>query len=148
MREQWNNNRFTLNGRVKPPIVLRSDTEIFIAQNAHNLIWEKYRGEHDALEDEIKNPEGNKSETDERWNALYATAKQEIDRLIECEISAYRKERAGNNAFCAEERFEQIEKLLIEIRDLTEDAQSAAEDAQSTAEEILEKLEKDDGDNE
>ena len=126
MNENWNNSRLMLNGRVKPPIVLRSDTEIFIAQNAHNLIWEKYRSEYDALHKEIT--EGSQNWSDERWQVMHTTAKQEIDELIILEIATYRQNRMNIN-FDIEERFEQIEKSIEEIRDLAEEAQSTAEEA-------------------
>jgi hypothetical protein len=124
MKDSWNNNRFMLNGQVKPSIVLRNDTELFIAQNAHNLIWEKYRIEYDVLVneiEEIKKLEGDLSEADRKWKELNVTAKQEIDELIINEITAYRKERVGKNIFDLEERIEFIEKEINEIRGLAEE---------------------------
>ena len=54
MNEMTNNNRYYLNGYVKPPVVLYSDAEMLIAQNAHNLIWQKYRTEWEVVEKAMK----------------------------------------------------------------------------------------------
>ena len=110
----------TLNGYVKPPIVLYSKNEECIAQRAHNLVWEKYRVEWDAC-DEVEHAE------------LRIKVKPEIDALIVAEINAY---RARNQNGCAlQARVEQLEAEIEELRATIEEAQGAAEEAQSMAEE-------------
>lgn len=135
MHEVMSNNRRFLNGRVQPPIVLHSEKELFIAQNAHNLVWEKYRSEYDELE------KRNDSEKNELWNALHVTAKQEIDKLIINEIDSFRKEKANNPLLELEERIEQLEEMIEEIRDLAEEANDNADEAMDKAEEALDKIE-------
>jgi len=142
MNEAWNNNRFMVNGRVRAPITLHSDAETQVAQNAHNLVWEKHRGAYDALareRDELKKSGGDLSEADARWEALHAAAKQEIDALVIAESTAYRDERRNGCALA--DRVEQLEQMIEEIRAMAEDAQSTAEDALDTAEEALDKIE-------
>ena len=132
MNESWNNSRRYLNGHVKPPIVLHSDAEMFVAQNAHNLVWERNRKDYDALVREIKalkDSGADYSEASGRWDAMHASAKQEIDKLIADEIIAYRNDRASNPFLHIEERLDQIEGMVDEIRGIAEDAQSTAEEA-------------------
>lgn len=139
MKEQWNNNIYTLNGRVKPPIVLRSEAEEFIARNAHNLIWENHRDEYDAIDREIaelKKENRDLGEANARMNALNALAKREIDALIIAEINAYRAERSGNMAANIEERLEKIEKMLKRLQSDVEDTQSIAEETSEAMEDI------------
>jgi len=135
MNENWSNNRFMLNGRARPPIVLRSDAELLIAQNAHNLIWEKHRGAYDAL-----------AKGDEPWTVLCTAAQQEIDALIIAEITAYREERANRSVFDLEERIEQLEQTIDELRALAEEAQSTAEEVLDTMEDALDRIESADED--
>jgi methyl-accepting chemotaxis protein len=119
-------------------MVLRNDQELLIAQNAHNFVWEQHRGTYDTLAAEIetlKKAGSDHAEADERWNAMYATANNDIDFLIKGEINRYRQERAGNSTFALEERIEQLEERLQEIQQLAEEAQETAEEAQSAAEE-------------
>ena len=154
MKEWWNNNLLQLNGRVKPSIVLRSETELLIAQNAHNLIWEKYRAEYDKLDfdnaiqklnNEIKKLEKADSDTADivkRRDALReqrsdfaVKPNKEIDQLIKDEIAAYRSEQIGKSGFNIEERFEALEGKLRKIKGIADDAQGIAEEALGLAEE-------------
>ncbi|MCL2509338.1 MAG: DUF3375 domain-containing protein [Oscillospiraceae bacterium] len=131
MNETWSNNRFMLNGRVKPPIVLRSDKEILIAQNAHNLIWEKYRSEYDAIHKilkALKESETDQNEIEKQWHVLHVKAGREIDELIIIEISNYRKFHASHPYFDVEERMEQIEKQVEELEIEIDDVRSMAEE--------------------
>ena len=148
MQESWNNNIHMVNGWVKPPIVLRSETEMLIAQNAHNLVWERLRGEYDRRETEIKQLEKAGENADElknkRWEEKVA-AKNEIDVLIKAEIADYRAEKSGNPNSDIEERIAELEKKLKSLRgdideakDTAEEAQEAAEEAQEAAEEAKE----------
>ena len=136
MQDSYFNYVYMLNGRVKPPIVLRSNSEQLIAQNAHNLVWGKYRNEYDELCKEGANQiKGN-----ERWVNMYARAQQQINELIITEINAYREARAKNPFADIEERLERLENEMNEIRSIAEEAQEMAEEAQSTAEEALESV--------
>jgi predicted nucleic acid-binding Zn-ribbon protein len=137
MNENWNNGKYELNGRVNPPIVLHSEKELFIAQNAHNMIWGKYRREYEESENEIKTLKGrgeDPTEARKRINDIRAKAKPEIDALINEEIQAYRN-RYQNDACPLAERIRELEDKLEELTKELDDVRSIAEDAESTAEE-------------
>jgi len=141
MRENWSNGQLQLNGRVKPPIVVRSDNEMLIAQNCHNLVWEKYRAEYDAIEreiEELKKSEGDRAPAEGRMKALREKGKREIDALIVKEIAAYRSERSGNRSLELEERIEKLEKKLRALESELEDVRAEAEEAKEEAEEAKE----------
>ena len=141
MRENWSNNILMLNGRVKPPIVVRSESELFVAQNCHNLVWEKYRAEYDAIEreiEELKKSEGDRAPAEGRMKALREKGKREIDALIVKEIAAYRSERSGNRSLELEERIEKLEKKLRALESELEDVRAEAEEAKEEAEEAKE----------
>lgn len=113
MQVMQNNNKLILNGYVQSPIVLHSDREIFIAQNAHNLVWQKYRNEFDSTDDAGR-------------KALTEKVKPEINELIIQEISTYR-ESVKNNPFTdLIERIEALEEELKEVRELAEEALDTA----------------------
>ena len=142
MRENWNNNRLMLNGRVEAPIVLHNDKEAFIAQNTHNFIWGKYRQEFDNIEREINNlKEKGEDQTvaDERMKNLNSRVKSEIDALIIEEINKHRTWQS--NSCPLMERINELEEKLEKLADEIEDVRSEAEEAQSIAEEALEKAE-------
>ena len=90
MNSQTNNGMYYLNGQVKPPIVLRSESEQLIAQNAHNLVWEKYRQQWDIIAKEEKT-------LNDEINGL----KKQIDKLkkqgdgseLEFRLAELRKQR-------------------------------------------------------
>jgi hypothetical protein len=143
MQESCNNNRLVLNGRVNPPIVLHNDKELFIAQNAHNLIWGKYRREYEEFEKEMTLLKGKGEDPIEARKAISdmrIRVKPEIDALIIEEIQSYRN--INRNDFCPlmerirelEDKLENMRNELEDVRSIAEDAQSTAEDAQSTAE--------------
>jgi methyl-accepting chemotaxis protein len=155
MNEMRSNNDYFLNGRVKPPIVLRSETEMLIAQNAHNLVWEKYRREWDAQERELNALKKEKEEASERYaelrrqrDALNQKAGSEINESIIFEVREHRDARSGRSV-C--ELADIVEALIKQVKALTnavdeaqgaaDDAQSAADDAQGIAEEAMEKAE-------
>jgi len=137
---EWNsNNKRYLNGYVKPQIVLHSDAEMNIAQNAHNLVWERNRREYDALASEIKTLKDSGADhgkASKQWDAMHESAEREINELIVTEIATYRNIRANNPMLHIEERLDQIVSMLDEIRDTAEEARDAAEDAESMIDEI------------
>ena len=126
-----------LNGRVKPPIVLYNDKEILVAQNAHNLVWEKYRQEFDEIE---------QAKDVNRMKDLNERAKAEIDELINREIPIYRANYSGSCPLT--ERISELEEKLEELTGELEDIRSIAEEAQAAAEEALENSDNKDGDEE
>jgi len=139
MNDWTSNNRRFINGHVNPPIVLHSDAELHIAQNAHNLIWERNRKEYDALAIKIKTLKdsgSDHSEASQQWNAMHELAEGEIKELIVAEITTYRNNRANNPMLQIEERLDKIESILDEIRDIAEEARDMAEDAESMIDEI------------
>jgi septin family protein len=143
MRENWNNNKLMLNGRVSPPIVLHNDKEMFIAQNAHNFVWGKYRQEFDGIENEIetcKKAEKDSTEAEKRMRDLNIRAQAEIDELINKEIEAHRNKWKDSSCPLAE-RINELEEKLEELTKKLDDVESTAEEAQSIAEEALEKAE-------
>ncbi|MCL2488376.1 MAG: alanine-zipper protein [Oscillospiraceae bacterium] len=138
MQIGWNNHMYLINGRVKSPIVLRSETELFIAQNAHNLIWERHWDECEALDHEIarlKKAGEDSGAVNEKLQAIFPVVKAEIDALILAEITAYRETKAGFVSvadIC--ERLDSLERKVKDVREIAEEAQGTAEEAQSTAE--------------
>ena len=133
MRENWNNNRQELNGRVKPTIVLHSEQERIIAQNAHNLVWEKYRQIFDEIENKLKQGE---TEANKCMSDLNTKAKLEIDALIEQEINAYRN-RWQNDSCCLIGRIRELEERVEKLSDDIEQAKGIAEEALGLADEAL-----------
>ena len=150
MREGWDNNIYSLNGRVKPPIVLHNEGERLVAQGAHNLIWEKYREEWNEIA-----KEGADTMADDH-KAMRAKAKPMIDELIIAEITAYRasKTSGGCNLHGQIEKLEReiaaLRSELEEAQSLAEEAISVAEEARDMAEEVLSATEdiRDSGDSE
>ena len=143
------NGYFVVNGRVRAPIVLRSETEILIAQNAHNLIWERHWEECEQLDREIgqlKHEGGNWQAAEAKLKAIFPVVQAEIDALVTAEIIAHREERAGFGGFAdvserlerLERKFKALDEAVDEVRSLAEEAQETAEEAQETAEEALE----------
>lgn len=140
-------NVFFKNGRryvieeVKPPIVLRSLAEEFIAQSAHNLLWDKNQKEYNELSPQVRKmrKEGTYEGSNVRlaWLALHERVKAQQEALIIEEIGKYRKENAeafaSGNA--APKLLELIEELRQECRGAIDEAQQAAEEAQSAADE-------------
>ena len=93
MYENYSNGRRMVNGHVKPPIVLRNEGELFIAQSAHNLVWDKYWDECTVLDHEIEflqNHGRDSTDARIRLQQVISGVKKEIDELIVAEISEYR----------------------------------------------------------
>jgi uncharacterized protein YdcH (DUF465 family) len=135
-----------LNGHAVPPMVCRSRTETLIAQNAHNFVWEKYRTESDALDNQIYELRRAKAaELDgevERRDALKRKVKDEIDALIIAEIEAFRQEQTGKGGSPLEERLDRLEETiemlrseLAEIRNIADEAMDIAQEALDAADE-------------
>jgi chromosome segregation ATPase len=145
MYENWSNGQRKVNGEVRPPIVLRSETELFIAQNAHNLIWDHHWDECTALDNEIisleragADPSGAKA----RLQAVFTVVKCEIDVLIKDEIAAYREERKSKHSLDMEDRIARVEKKLKDLRNEIDDMElEGVEEALEKAEEAFGKAE-------
>ena len=135
MQESWNNNFSTLNGHVKPPLVLHSEAEQFIAQNAHNFVWEKYRVQWNDIA-----KAGTDTMSDDH-KAMRAEAKPIIDELVITEITAYRA--ANRNSGCSLlARIEHMQSEIKALRNELDDVRNVAEEALSAAEEARDSIHK------
>jgi len=135
-RTNWMNGRETryLNGAARPSIVLYSEAEKHIAQQSHNLVWEKYRTEWDSVErSEIPDKE-------REFDAIRAKANPEIDQLIKNEIARYRAFLSDSGCSLCR-RIEEMEEEIAALRTAIDDAQSAADDAQAAADDAMSKVE-------
>lgn len=147
MYEQWDHsNRIVkVNGSVRPPIVLRNEAEMFIAQNAHNLVWYNHWDECTALDKEIVDlgrTGADRSKPRGQLQAVFEVVKREIDALIEAEIALYRKEQANKRpALCIEDRIERLERKIEDLRSEIDDSAPDSDDALALATEALERAE-------
>ena len=142
MRTAQSNGRFFVNGFVVPPIVLHSENETYVAQNAHNLVWERHREEYDKIETEIKTlTEAGKSpeEAHGRMNNLHTRAKSEIDALVVEEIAKLRSRYEGGCHL--QKRIDELEETVSEMRNELEDIRSIAAEALDNAAEARNELE-------
>ena len=139
MWSAYQNGYYVVNGHVQPPLVLHSEAELFIAQNAHNLIWEQHWNECSALDLEIqqlrqrgKSPDA----VEQKLQTVMALVKTEIDDLVLAEITAYRKSRITMPTYieiC--ERLDTLERKLQRTHELAEKSHGFAEESRSLAEE-------------
>jgi len=153
MSTTWVNSRPAWNGAANPPIVLRNETEEFIAQNCHNLVWRRNMVEYnelmatiqangDDVHHVLKNLDARDSEVNNRWRDMHREARAEIAQLIITEIAEYRNAFAANPMQIRIDELEaQIKKLkhaVEDAHDLADEAMSMAEEAKSAAEEAME----------
>ena len=144
MTEWTSNNRRIVNSVVKPSIVLWSDTETLIAQNAHNYIWDLHWEVCDGYDKLIARARKYGEDTAElqsELNAIIAIVKVEIDIHIKEEIDIYRAKRSASPFAALEDEIEELKNKLIRIENEVREAQDQAFDAQSRADEAYDMAE-------
>lgn len=142
MRVWTQNGKQYLNSYATPALVVHTDTEMQIAQNAHNLVWAKYHQEHDILEQkmrELRDAGQESSEefktTENRWHEMHIETRQQIDELTIKEVTAYRNSQAFANPFkMMEEHINKLKEALDDMLFTAEEITAAIEEARDMTE--------------